>query len=57
MLRRMIGEDIDLRIVPGRDLGRVKADFGTRFLLTRRARPKTRCALRQDPSATRDYRS
>ncbi len=28
MLRRTIGEDIDLRIVPGPDLGRVKADPG-----------------------------
>jgi two-component system cell cycle sensor histidine kinase/response regulator CckA len=28
MLRRLIGEDIDLRIVPGEGLGRVKADSG-----------------------------
>jgi len=28
MLRRLIGEDIDLRILPGEELGRVKADPG-----------------------------
>ncbi len=28
MLRRLIGEDIDLRLVPGKDLGQVRADPG-----------------------------
>ncbi|HVN05743.1 MAG TPA: ATP-binding protein [Bryobacteraceae bacterium] len=28
MLRRLIGEDIDLRFVPGQDLGRINADSG-----------------------------